>query len=177
MPGGNEKLMRTEERTTAIVAIATLIICGVLATPVAAQNPEQERAAGLRVQLTEILAKQAELQNRLRQLDEDIKPENIEKSLAGIGSTRPEDLREHRRRQFEIARKSLQIQLDELAASRTRLEAAIVQADTDAYHQSAGINTSSTTRRIVEPQQPVIARPARQIKKSKARPRRIRRGS
>jgi len=58
-----------------------------------------------------------------------LKPENIEKGLAGIGSTRPEELREQRRRQLEIEKKSVQTRLDQLATSRNRLETGIVQAD------------------------------------------------
>jgi hypothetical protein len=87
--------------------------------------------------------KQAELQTRLQQLEEDIKPENIEHSLAGIGSTHPEDLREARRRQLDIERKGVQSQLDVLAASRTRLETAIAAADAEIYRANAGIGTGS----------------------------------
>ena len=53
-----------------------------------------EKADNLRLQLLDVQAKEAALQERVRQLDEDLKPENIERSLAGIGSTRPEELRE-----------------------------------------------------------------------------------
>jgi hypothetical protein len=48
---------------------------------VLAQESAQQRAANLRAQLTETQAKQAELQTRLQQLQEDLKPENIERSL------------------------------------------------------------------------------------------------
>ena len=50
----------------------------------------------------------------LQQLDESIKPENIERSLAGIGSTRPEELRETRRRQLTIERDGVLAQLKTL---------------------------------------------------------------
>jgi hypothetical protein len=58
-----------------------------------------------------------------------LKPENIEKSLAGIGSTHPEDLRDFRRRQLELEKMNIQTQLKLLAESQTRVEAGIVQAD------------------------------------------------
>jgi hypothetical protein len=102
-----------------------------------AQTPAQEKAASLRSQLSEVEAKQAELQTRLQQLEENLKSENIERSLAGVGSTRPEDLREQRRRQFEIERNGVKTQLDILARSHSRLETAIAQADAEAYRQSA----------------------------------------
>ncbi len=101
------------------------------------QTTAQEKAASLRVQLTEVETKQAELQTRLQTLEENLKAENIEHSLAGVGSTRPEDLREQRRRQFEIERNGVRAQLDLLATSHSRLETAIAQADADAYRQSA----------------------------------------
>ena len=101
------------------------------------QTSAQERADSLRSQLSELEAKQSELQTRLQSIEEKLKPENIEQSLAGVGSTRPEDLREQRRRQLEIERNGVRTQLDLLAASRTRLEASLARANADAYRQSA----------------------------------------
>ncbi len=89
--------------------------------------------------------RQAELQNRLQQLDEDLKPENIEHSFAGVGSVHPEELRETRRRQLEIEKRGVQSQLDVLAASRSRLEAAIARADAESYQQSAGPSPNIVT--------------------------------
>ena len=94
-------------------------------------------AADFRAQLAEVEARQADLQARLNLLDEALKPENIEHSLAGIGSTRPEELREQRRRQLTIERDGVSKQLDLLATSRARLESAIQLADNRAYQQSA----------------------------------------
>jgi DNA repair exonuclease SbcCD ATPase subunit len=122
-----------------LVFCATLVLgdVAVSSTPASAQTSAQEKAASLRAQLSEVEARQAELQNRLQQLDEESKPENIEKSLAGVGSTKPEELREQRRRQLEIERNGIQAQLNLLATSHTRLQTAIAQADADAYRQSA----------------------------------------
>src|SRR5205823_3361221 len=72
-----------------------------------AQSNAQERAANLRAQLVEAQARQAELQTRLQQLEENLKPENIERSLAGVGSVHPEELREARRRQLEIEKRGV----------------------------------------------------------------------
>src|SRR4051812_37848832 len=85
------------------------------------QTAAQEKAASLRSQLTEVEAKQSDLQMRLQTLDETMKAENIEHSLAGVGSTHPEDLREQRRRQLEIERNGVQAQLNLLAVSHSRL--------------------------------------------------------
>lgn len=91
----------------------------------------------LRLQLIEVQARETELQIRAQQLDEEMKPENIEHSLAGIGSTKPEELREARRRQLSIEREGVQTQLKLLGVSRERLESSIRIAETKAYQQSA----------------------------------------
>ena len=117
-----------------------LALCALVSTSsVFAQSATDaaQKADDLRLQLLDLQGKEGELQERVRQLDEDLKPENIERSLVGIGSTRPEDLRELRRRQLQIEKDSLLTQLGHLAKTRARLEAAIATADVDAYHQSA----------------------------------------
>jgi hypothetical protein len=118
---------------------ALLLLSGLFAVTTLAQTSAKEIAANFRLQLNEVQLRQAELQARNEQLEEDLKPENIERSLAGIGSTHPELLREKRRRQLEIAKAGVGVQLDELDRSRVRLEAAISQADALAYWQSAGL--------------------------------------
>lgn len=123
-------------RKVVVLVLAAALIGSELVSA-SAQNPAQEKAASLRAQLAENETKQAELQTRLQKLEEDLKPENIAENLAGIGSTRPEDLREQRRRQLEIERNGVKAQLDLLATSHTRLETAIARADADAYRQSA----------------------------------------
>jgi chromosome segregation ATPase len=139
---------------TVLVLAATLVASEVAfaSTPVFSQTQTsaQEKAANLRAQLSEVETKQAGLQTRLQDLDEKLKPENIEKAFAGVGSTRPEDLREQRRRQLEIERNGVQKQLDLLTTSRSRLETAIAKADADAYRQSAqpvttAVGTSSAS--------------------------------
>src|SRR3989442_4434353 len=142
------QVMRHCIRLTAFLGVS--IAVGLLAARTPAQSNAQERAANLRAQLIEAQARQAELQTRLQRLEEDLKPENIERSLAGVGSVHPEDLREARRRQLEIEKRGVQSQLDVLAASRSRLEAAIARADAESYQQSAGPapNTVTTTNNM-----------------------------
>jgi len=125
-------------RLAGIIICLPLVIGGLLTVPVVAQESGQQRAANLRAQLVEMQAKQTELQMHLQQLADELQPENIERALAGIGSTHPEDLRAQRRRQLEIEKKGVESQLDTLAASRARLEAAIASADAISY-QSAGL--------------------------------------
>jgi chromosome segregation ATPase len=115
--------------------LALLIILALSSLTVAvAQNSSVEN---LRSQLSDVQKKESDLQARDRQLEEDMKPENIEKVFALNGSTRPEELREQRRRQLESERTNVRAQLDQLAQSRARLETAIVTAEAAAYRQSA----------------------------------------
>ena len=153
----------------AIYAIVILIFSGFVAR-VTAQESLQERAASLRTQLVDAQARQAELQARLQQLDEDLKPENIERSLAGVGSTHPEELREARRRQLEIQKKSIQSQLDILATSRARLEAAIASTDAETYRQDLG--SGSGTRPAEGNNRPAISNSTRRQKKHRVKKRR-----
>lgn len=103
------------------------------------QQPESaaESLEKLRAQLLEVQAKEEDLRARVQQLEESLKPENIERSLAGVGSTKPEELREARRRQLTIERDNVLAQLRILESNRQRLEAAIAKAEAAAYHESA----------------------------------------
>ena len=145
------KVMRYCIRLTILLGV--LIVVGLLAVRTPAQTNPQGRAANLRAQLADTETRQSELQSRLQQLEENLKPENIEHSLAGVGSVHPEELREARRRQLEIEKRGIQSQLDVLAASRSRLETAIATADAESYRQSAGPNISTATDNITPAKQ------------------------
>lgn len=107
-----------------------------------------DRVNQLKSQLLELQGKEEELKARAAQLEEALKPENIERSLAGVGSTRPEELRETRRRQLTIERDGVLAQLKILETSRNRLEAALKEAEGRAYQESAR-STPSTTQALV----------------------------
>jgi hypothetical protein len=114
-----------------------LLFVLLFAVNVYAQETAAESAEKLRAQLFEVQTKEEELRIRAQQLEESLKPENIERSLAGIGSTKPEELRESQRRQLTIQRDGVLAQLRLLETSRQRLEIAISNADALAYQQSA----------------------------------------
>ena len=159
-------ISRTRRFTRLTVVFGILMVVGLLSVRAPAQANAQERAANLRAQLVEVEATQAELQNRLQQLDEELKPENIERSLAGVGSVHPEDLREARRRQLEIEKRGVQSQLETLAANHTRLEAAVSRADSESYLESAGVNP--VTGQTLTPQ-PSSARPRKKAHRNTRR--------
>jgi uncharacterized membrane-anchored protein YhcB (DUF1043 family) len=100
-------------------------------------NNASETFQNLRVRLDEVQNKEAELKIRLEQLDFELKPENIERHFNGYGSTRPEELREARRRQLQIEKDHVRVQLEQLASDRSRLVVAINNAEARLYQQSA----------------------------------------
>ena len=89
----------------------------------------EQRAETMRAQLLDLQAKQADLQSKLEQIEYALKPENIERVVATFGTLHPEEAREARRRQLESERSRTQDQLNQLATSLARLEAAIATAD------------------------------------------------
>jgi hypothetical protein len=89
----------------------------------------ETRAESLRSQLREVLEKQSNLQARAEEIDYAVKPENIERTLNVYGTTRPEELRDARRRQLESEKARIETQLATLETSRVRLELAIATAD------------------------------------------------
>ena len=131
--------------------IQNVLASMLLASSAYAQETATERGARLRAQLADLQAQQTDLEARLAQLDEAMKPENIEHSLAGVGSTRPEELREARRRQLEIRRRGVQSQLDSLANTRTRLESAIAVADSETARQLSPPATNSVSKNNSRP--------------------------
>ena len=108
------------------IALVSVVIALGMASTVAAQQPGGEVSpATLKRQLLDLESKETRIRMRLEELDEQLKPESIERELAGIGSVRPEELREHRRKLLTIERNGLQTQLDLLEEDRARIEAAI----------------------------------------------------
>lgn len=91
----------------------------------------EQRSESLRAQQLETETKLADFHAQLDQIEYSAKPENIERSLAGYGTTRPEEAREARRRQLESEKARLQVQIRILETSRARLETAVANADAE----------------------------------------------
>lgn len=115
----------------------------------AQQITAAEKLEKLRLELIEVQAREDALRAKGQQLDEDLKPDSIARSLAGIGSTKPEELRESRRRQLELQKKSVLQQLETVSARRVQLEAEIALAETQAYHESAQPKPSSLSQTLI----------------------------
>lgn len=111
----------------------------------------EQRAETLRQQLSDAQAKEADLQARLEQINYDIQPENIERAVAPMGTTHPEQAREARRQSLENEKNRITTQLNQLASNRQRLESAIVTADAEVdrlrklVDETSGAQTNTDT--------------------------------
>ncbi|HEY0379360.1 MAG TPA: hypothetical protein VGC87_20760 [Pyrinomonadaceae bacterium] len=114
----SEKLSQMEQQQRTLVDLERL-------------SRAEQRAEALRAQLQTSQEKETNVTGRLEQIEFDLRPENIERSVAAYGSTRPEDARDARRRGLENERTMLRAQLDTLQNGRLRLESAIVTADAE----------------------------------------------
>jgi chromosome segregation ATPase len=91
----------------------------------------EQRSEQLRSQLIDVQGKIANFEAALEQIDFALRPENIESSTAGYGSTRPEATRDARKKQLEGEKSRVQAQLKLVEQSKTRLETAVANADAE----------------------------------------------
>jgi DNA repair exonuclease SbcCD ATPase subunit len=89
----------------------------------------EQRAEILRRQLIDLIEKETAYKSRLTQMDEDMRPENIERSMVGIGSTRAPEMRDTRSRVLQNEKRGIESVLAVTVQSRIRLEEDVRQAD------------------------------------------------
>ena len=89
----------------------------------------EQRAEIMRKQLLEMIEKETAYRVRLVQIEEDMRPESIERALNPIGSTRTVELRDTRRRVLETERRGFESLLNQTTQGRFRLEEDLRQAD------------------------------------------------
>jgi len=89
----------------------------------------EQRAETLRRQLLELIEKETLYRVRITQIEEDMRPENVERSLNPYGTTRTAEVRETRRRVLDTDRRGYQTLLALTIESRTKLEEEVKQAD------------------------------------------------
>jgi hypothetical protein len=93
------------------------------------KNSADDKIASLKQQLMDIEWIATEARIRLEELDEQLKPQNIELAVAGIGSTHPEELREYRRKVLTIERDEIHTQRELLEEDRARIKVEIAAAE------------------------------------------------
>ena len=89
----------------------------------------EQRAEMLRRQLLELIEKETLYRTRITQIDEDMRPENVERTLNAYGTTRTAELRDTRRKVLETDRRGYVALLTLTTEGRTKLEEEVRQAD------------------------------------------------
>jgi len=108
------------KRTSIIILL--LLTATTFASRASAQSASGEsNHSTLRVQLLELEAQIDQLKVRLQELQEALLPDNIERALVGVGSTRPEEMRTQLRRRLTIESEGVQKQLGLLEEIRARM--------------------------------------------------------
>ena len=115
----------------------------------------------LRSQLRDVIDREAQLQDRASQLEDDLRPENIERSVAAIGTTDAAALRASRREQIEKQKAEVDTQLSEAAAQRARLEGEVAAAEAEAVRlKAAALGPGNNAPRPAPGAAPAAAAPA-----------------
>ncbi|HEX6625172.1 MAG TPA: hypothetical protein VF064_15780 [Pyrinomonadaceae bacterium] len=129
-----------------LIFSALLVLASLSAAWAQDLSAVEQQVERLRAQLREAADKEAQLRERAQRLEDDLRPENVERSVASVGTTDARALRERRRQQLEREKAAVDEQLTSLAASRARLEGAISTAEAEAVRlRAAALGASNTT--------------------------------
>lgn len=89
----------------------------------------ETRSESLRKQVFDMIDKENTYKTRLEQIENDSRPEMIDRSAAFVGSLRPEEIRENRRKNMASEKQNLQNLLTEIQNSRASLETNLQKSD------------------------------------------------
>jgi hypothetical protein len=89
----------------------------------------EQRSESLRKQLFEMVEKENSIKLKLDQIENDIRPEAIQRQVAMAGTLRPEELRDTRRKNLEAEKKNMTDLLTQIQATKTNLESSVQRAD------------------------------------------------
>ena len=89
----------------------------------------ETRAESLRKQLFDIIEKENSIQARLEQIDIESRSETIDRSVALMGSMRPEELRDQRRKSLAAEKTNLESLLTQIQSNRLTIENSVQKAD------------------------------------------------
>jgi hypothetical protein len=89
----------------------------------------EQRAEIMRKLLVEAVEKETSLKSKLVQIEEDMRPESIDRTMALSGSTRTSEIRDVRRRVLDIEKRGYEALLSQCVQSRQKLEDDVRSAD------------------------------------------------
>jgi DNA repair exonuclease SbcCD ATPase subunit len=90
---------------------------------------EEDRIRSLQSELNDITAKETALNKRLDEIEREQQPDRIQRSMAGVGLTRPEEEREAIMKRLVNEKRQIQTQLETLRSSRARIPNLIANAE------------------------------------------------
>lgn len=114
----------------------------------------EQRAETLRKQLFEMIEKESSIRTKLDLIENDIRPETIDRSVAFAGTLRPEELRNMRKKNLEIERTNLQSLLSEIQRTKSGLEQNVQRADIMVEKLRAKLEKEIDDALIDEPAKP-----------------------
>ena len=90
---------------------------------------EEDRMRNLQSDLNDLAAKETALNKRLDEIERELRPDRIERSMAGVGSTRPEQERDAIMTKLANEKRQIQSQLDVIRSNRARIPSLIANAE------------------------------------------------
>ena len=90
---------------------------------------EEDRIRNLQSDLNDAAAKETALNKRLDEIEKEQRPDRIERSMAGVGSTHPEQEREAVMNKLSNEKRQIQSQLETLRSTRARIPGLIANAE------------------------------------------------
>lgn len=120
-----------------LIGLLLFVVGAAVTTQAQDVSATELRIEKLRAQLRDVVDREAQLQDRAARLDEDLKPENVERSVATVGTTDAAALRDKRREQLEKEKADVTGQLSEAATKRAGLESEIAAAEAEAVRLKA----------------------------------------
>jgi hypothetical protein len=89
----------------------------------------EQRSDSLRKQVFDMMEKENTIKTRIDSLDYDLRPEMIERNAAMVGTLRPEEIRDSRKKSLQSEKTNLQNLLVEVQRTRASLEISLARAD------------------------------------------------
>lgn len=89
----------------------------------------EQRAETLRKQLWDMIERESGIRTKINQIEFDVRPEMIERTISMSGSLRPEELRAMRKKSLDSEKTNLENLLLEVQKTKTSLEQSLLKAD------------------------------------------------
>jgi len=89
----------------------------------------EQRSESLRKQVFDLMEKENSIKTRLDSLEYDLRPEMIERNAAMVGTLRPEEIRDSRKKSLQSEKANLNDLLTQVQRTRATLEISLARAD------------------------------------------------